>query len=292
MTTIRRELASYSPRSRRRRVVEMSRTVLLLVSLAVTMTVAGAGCSGTPDENAARKNSIEKPKTVVVNKGLSKKEEKKLNDRLDELEKKVGAQGKKSPRTTASASAGSGQPEPSQPQAEDRARAAAEAYYQAAAARNWGYTYDHLDSQTRSAYTRQEWFAKNDYLADTGPVTYTIQSVVMDSANPETVANVTVALTATDGSTNVRNTYFVYEGGSWKHRFGPEEYDLFANAQTGTASASATASPASSSAPTSTPSAPPSQGGDINCDQVNGPIPVPPGDPNNLDGDGDGLGCE
>ncbi len=33
-------------------------------------------------------------------------------------------------------------------------------------------------------------------------------------------------------------------------------------------------------------------GGDIDCDQVNGPIPTPPGDPDNLDGDGDGLACE
>jgi micrococcal nuclease len=38
--------------------------------------------------------------------------------------------------------------------------------------------------------------------------------------------------------------------------------------------------------------APASSGGDIDCDQVNGPIPTPPGDPNNLDGDGDGLACE
>jgi hypothetical protein len=50
---------------------------------------------------------------------LSKEEEKKLNDRIDKLEKMVGAQGKKSPRAIASASAGPGQPEPSQPQAEE-----------------------------------------------------------------------------------------------------------------------------------------------------------------------------
>ena len=38
--------------------------------------------------------------------------------------------------------------------------------------------------------------------------------------------------------------------------------------------------------------APPSAGGDIDCDQVDGPIPTPPGDPDNLDGDNDGLACE
>jgi hypothetical protein len=101
------------------------------------------------------------------------------------------------------------------------------------AARNWSYTYDHLDSETQSAYTEQEWFAKNDYLADTGAVTYTIESVKMDSSAPETFAYVTVVLTATDGSTNVRNTYWVYENGAWKHRFSAEEYDLLANAPGG-----------------------------------------------------------
>jgi hypothetical protein len=40
------------------------------------------------------------------------------------------------------------------------------------------------------------------------------------------------------------------------------------------------------------PSTSPPPGGDIDCDQVNGPIPTPPGDPNNLDGDGDGVACE
>jgi hypothetical protein len=208
------------------RVMEMRRIVPPLFSVAVAMAIIVAGCGNTADKNVARKNVNEKPKTVTVNKGLSKKEEKNLNERLDKLEKKVGVQDKKSPRATASASAGSGQPEPTQPRAEEQARAAAEAYYQAVAARNWGYTYDHLDSQTRGAYTKQEWFAKNDYLADTGPVTYTIQSVVMDSSAPESVADVTEVLTATDGSTNVRNTYFVYEDSAWKHRFSPEEYDL------------------------------------------------------------------
>jgi micrococcal nuclease len=43
--------------------------------------------------------------------------------------------------------------------------------------------------------------------------------------------------------------------------------------------------------PTLAPAPVPS-GGDIDCDQVAGPIPTPPGDPDGLDGDGDGLACE
>ncbi len=43
----------------------------------------------------------------------------------------------------------------------------------------------------------------------------------------EPLAEVSVRLTGEDGSSSIRTTYFVYEGGSWKHRFGQEEIDLF-----------------------------------------------------------------
>jgi micrococcal nuclease len=254
--------------------MSMSKIASLLVALAVVMTVAIAGCAGTTDKKVAKKQQVsleqggtvaieEKPKTVMVNEGLSKKEEEKLNERLDELEKKVESQDEEGSQGTASQAMESSQPEQSQaPLAVDQARAAAEAYYEAAAARKWGYTYDHLDSETQSAYTEQEWFAKNEYLANTGAVTYTIQSVVMDSAYPDTVANVTVVLTATDSSTNVRNTYWVYEGGSWLHRFSVEEYDLLASAPT--AGASTSASGVSSVSPSPTPS-PSSSTDELDC---------------------------
>ena len=216
----------------------MKKTALLLMSLAVAMTIVVAGCSDTPNKNVARKNAKEKPKTVVVNKGLSEQEEKKLNERLDELEKKVGVQDEKASNATS----GNGQPESSQQQVEDQVQAAAEAYYQAAADRDWGYTYTHLDSETQNAFTEDEWFAKNDQLADNGEATYTIQSIDIDNSSQESVANVAVLLTFSDGSTSLRNTYFVYEDGSWKHRFGSEEYNLFATAQAGTSSTSASSS--------------------------------------------------
>jgi hypothetical protein len=244
----------------------MKKTVLLLATVAAALLMAGCSYINgdqaegqgpkkkqAPPEHEATVLVEEKPRTVMVNEGLSKKEEEKLNERLDELEKKVESQDEEGSQDTASQPTETSQPEQSQaPQVEDQARAAAEAYYEAVAARNWGYTYDHLDSETRSAYTEQEWFAKNEYLADTGAVTYTIQSVVMDSSAPETFAYVTVVLTATDGSTNVRNTYFVYEDGAWLHRFSAEEYDLLASAPT--ASVSASAGGGSSVSPSPSPS--------------------------------------
>jgi micrococcal nuclease len=65
-----------------------------------------------------------------------------------------------------------------------------------------------------------------------------------------------------------------------------------------TASASASPGASASASASASPSSPspspgggaPSREGDIDCDQVNGPIPTPPGDPDGLDGDG--LACE
>jgi hypothetical protein len=78
----------------------------------------------------------------------------------------------------------------------------------------------------------------------------------MDSTSPETVANVAVLLTSPDSSTSVRNTYFIYEGGSWKHRFSPEEYDLLASVPRGTSSATASTSASSSATASGSSSAP------------------------------------
>ncbi len=264
-----------------------------LVTLVVV--IGATGCSESPDQNSgdespqqnvAGKEDNQRPKTVVVNKGMSKKEERKLNERLNELEKKVEGKDKKGSRATASNPAEYSQPEQPQEQAEDQARAAAESYYQAVEARDWGYTYRHLDSETQSSFTRDEWIAKNEWLADNGSATYTVQSVNMDDSSPNTLANVTVLLTFGDGSTTIRNTYFVYEDGSWKHRFGPEEYDLLANAKTGSASASASSS--SSASASSTPSSP--SGGDYDCsdfdtqEQAQRVYEQDTSDPNGLDG--------
>ena len=99
-------------------------------------------------------------------------------------------------------------------------------YYRAAGLENWAYTYEHLDSETQSMFTREEWFQKNQYLADTYPAIYHILSVELDGSG-DTIAEVEVRLTGEDGSTSIRNTYFVYEDGAWKHRFAQEEIDLF-----------------------------------------------------------------
>ena len=143
----------------------VERCKLVVGLMAIVALIGVPGCSGSPDQNdgdssqdkkVASKRDDQKPRTVVVNKGLSKQEEKKLNERLDKLEKKVDAQDKQGSQDSTSG----GQTEQPQQQ-EDQVQAAAESYYQAAAARDWGYTYDHLDSETQSAYTRDECRSKS-----------------------------------------------------------------------------------------------------------------------------------
>jgi hypothetical protein len=226
----------------------MRKTVLLLASVAVAMLLANLyGCG--PQQNVGTKN----------NEGLSKEEEKKLNQRLQELEKKVGAQDK-------------AQPELPEQQTEDDVRAAAEAYYQAVSDEDWSYTYNHLDSETQSHYTEEEWFAKNQWFADNGSVTFDILSVNLDNSAPEPIADVSVGLNYGDGTPSTRLTYFVYEDGSWKHRFSEEEnnlymadtsYDDFVAAQGGDSSASASAS-ASASKKTSSASSSANSGANAN----------------------------
>jgi hypothetical protein len=109
---------------------------------------------------------------------------------------------------------------------EAAAEEAAEDCYRAVGVENWDYTYDHLDSETGSAFTREEWFKKNQWLAGDGSTVYHIISVDLSDSSDEPLADVAVVLTYADGSTSTRNTYFVYEDGEWRHRFSQEEYDL------------------------------------------------------------------
>ena len=63
--------------------------------LAVTMLLAAiaiAGCSEQGDAPERNQADDQRPKTVVVNEGMSKEEEEKLNERLADLEDEVDDQ--------------------------------------------------------------------------------------------------------------------------------------------------------------------------------------------------------
>jgi hypothetical protein len=107
------------------------------------------------------------------------------------------------------------------------AEAAAGEYYRAAGVGDWAYTYENLDSETQALFTEEEWFAKNQWFADNGSVVYHIESAERLGTSSGIVVEVSLRLTYGDGSSSTRTTYFVQEGGAWKHSFGQEEHDLF-----------------------------------------------------------------
>ena len=100
-------------------------------------------------------------------------------------------------------------------------------YYRAAGAEEWAYTYNHLDSQTRSMFTEEEWSQKNQWFWDLNPTVYHILSIESDGESEGSVAEVELRITGEDGSSWTRTTYFVKEEGEWLHRFSEEETDLF-----------------------------------------------------------------
>ncbi len=82
------------------------------------------------------------------------------------------------------------------------------------------------DAETQGDFTREEWFEKNQWLADNGEVAYRVDSVHQVGTSTG-FFGVTLTLTYEDGSSSARETYFLYEDGEWRHRFGQEEDALF-----------------------------------------------------------------
>jgi beta-lactam-binding protein with PASTA domain len=108
---------------------------------------------------------------------------------------------------------------------EEKLRTTVEDYYEAVDSQNWNYTYDNLDSQTKQRYTRDEYVRKNQYLASVDPV---VQSSPKITSEISTSSPVEVTLNQSfKGGAKSRVTYFVWEDGSWKHRFSQQDDAIF-----------------------------------------------------------------
>lgn len=129
-----------------------------------------------------------------------------------------------SPEPTASETTTPGSSSSANPEAE--VEEAAGEYYRAAGLEDWAYTYENLDEETQSGFTEEEWSQKNQWLADNGEVIYSVDSVYQVGTSME-YFGVALTLTFEGGTSATRETFFVYEDGEWKHRFGEEENDLF-----------------------------------------------------------------
>jgi hypothetical protein len=108
---------------------------------------------------------------------------------------------------------------------EKRLHSAIENYYTHVERGDWDYTYDHLDSQTQQRFTKSEWSRKNQYFENINPIERA-ETEVASEVSTSSPVEVRLTLTFRVGTTS-RITYFVWENDSWKHRFSPEEYDLF-----------------------------------------------------------------
>ena len=125
--------------------------------------------------------------------------------------------------------------------AED-AMAGAQAYYDAASAGNFVYTYQHLGYEARGVYTQDQWNTLNEANGSAGAA-YAVQS-----ATPAGQDTYQIDLTVNG---TPRTTYFILDGGEWFHLPTDEEYAMYDGGLLGGAtstSASASASVPASSA--------------------------------------------
>lgn len=223
---------------------KIAATTLMLAAILAAGCSEQEATSGQQDKaerqsDAPKQAQVEsqKPKTVVVNEGMSKEEEDKLNERIAALEDEANGE----PAEQSTQEAENAEPTQEAESAEDAARAAAQDYYAAAAGGNYSYTYSNLTSVSQGQFTEDEWVTDNTALgSDAG--TYSVNSVEMVD---DSTAEVQLTITSADGSSSERFTRFVLENGSWKHELTPDEYELFAGATVDSASASATASASS-----------------------------------------------
>jgi hypothetical protein len=213
-------------------VLGLKKMVLLLAMMAAAVLMAGCSEPNAQQPNAKKQAAPEQEKTVVVNEGMSKKEEEKLNERLAELEKKVDGE----PQQETGNQGGSESDQVAE-SPEDQALEAAQEYYAAAAAGNYSYTYDALTSAAKSQFSEEYWVAANTALGSDAGI-YRIDST---NAVDDSTVDVYLTITTADGSSSERATQFVLENGIWKHELTQSEYELFAGA-TATATASANAS--------------------------------------------------
>ena len=210
----------------------MKKMVLLLAMMAAAVLMAGCSEPNAQQPNAKKQASSEQEKTVVVNEGMSKKEEEKLNERLAELEKKVDGEPQQE-----TVNQGGSESDQVAESPEDQALEAAQEYYAAAAAGNYSYTYDALTFAAKSQFSEEYWVAANTALGSDAGI-YRIDST---NAVDDSTVDVYLTITTADGSSSERATQFVLENGIWKHELTQSEYELFAGA-TATATASANAS--------------------------------------------------
>jgi hypothetical protein len=113
---------------------------------------------------------------------------------------------------------------------EQEANQAVANYYNAAEDGDFTYTYNNLTSYGQTYYTYDQWVTLNTN-SGTASSTFNVDYVTIESPAKsqleKTDAKVDLTIYAPDGNTYTRTTYFVQEGGAWKHVLTEEERAIF-----------------------------------------------------------------
>lgn len=111
---------------------------------------------------------------------------------------------------------------------EENIRQAVRDYYEAVDRESWTYTYEHLDASSQKLFTRNEWYRKNQWFADRDKLELDNINVDVAGVSPSrSFAEVNVYRTFESGFEIDRNTVFVNEDGTWKHRLVGNELIFF-----------------------------------------------------------------
>jgi hypothetical protein len=184
---------------------------------------------------------------------------------------------------------------------EEEVEEAVRGHYEAIGRGDFEEAYSYFGPTMRSRQDQASWVASEEsYEIDSSRIhSLTVEEVLGTTAT----ATVDVSFVDKTGNPSFVITWgLVKEGGEWKldeQISSRSESNASASASAATSSATPSASPDSDQAfdgrdrdrRRSRPDSP-RGGGDIDCDDVDGPIRVGPNDPNDLDRDGDGWGCE
>jgi hypothetical protein len=119
--------------------------------------------------------------------------------------------------------------------------AGAQAYYDAASAGEFVYTYQHLGYEARGVYTQDQWNTLNEANGSAGAA-YAVQS-----ATPAGQDTYQIDLTVNG---TPRTTYFILDGGEWFHLPTDEEYAMYDGGLIGGATSTSASAPASSAGST------------------------------------------
>lgn len=237
-------LVKASSHIRRILVRSTGRSALAVMFLPVILLVAGcAAPSGGQQALEEQENKDLQEKVEELEKQQEQAKQEDLQQQIDELkaQQEDEAQQEEQPQVVVANRPASAAPSGvvvvspdvvTDTGLEASALDAAVSYYQAVEAGDYTYTYNALSSADQSNYTYDQWLYANNSL-DSAAAEFEVFRALVDSPNTaivdgyEHVADVGLSIYYPDGSVGTRYTFFVYEGGAWKHWLTDEEMSVF-----------------------------------------------------------------